>query len=340
MSERIYPFTFEPVFRDYIWGGRNLATIFGRDLPPGVIAESWEISGHPSSPTRMDNGSWRGTLLPQVLDALGTDLVGINSRNMLARGRFPLLVKLLDANRHLSVQVHPDDSYAAIHQGDLGKTEMWYVLHAQPSSELICGLADGVTREAFAAAIANDSLEPLLRRVSIAPGDCIFVPPGTVHALLAGAVVVEIQQNSDATYRVYDWGRLGADGQPRPLHIEDALEVIDFGRTAPCKVEPLIVHRSDGVIRARLIDCPHFAVERIDLAAGSEFEGRCDGSTFEIWGCIEGHCQVRWSGDPVSLGAIRFTLLPAMLGDYTMRAREQSTLLRAYVREPFHRLRQ
>ena len=334
VRSNIHPLTFEPVYRDYIWGGRNLATVFGRKLPPGIVAESWEISAHPIAPTRVDNGAWRGILLPRVLAEMGIDLVGTNSADMLARGRFPLLVKLLDANRNLSVQVHPDDTYASLHQSDdLGKTEMWYVLHARPGSELICGLGQGVTREAFRAAIASNTLEALLHRVSIAPGDSIFVPPGTVHALLAGVVVAEIQRTSDATYRVYDWGRLDADGKPRPLHIERALEVIAFGQAAPGKVEPLIVERGDGLTRARLVDCQQFTVERVDLGAGSQFEGECDGSTFEIWGCIKGKCEIRWSGDPVSLEAIRFALLPAVLGHYAVRAKEASSLLRAFVRK-------
>jgi len=332
MQERIYPLTFESVLQDYVWGGRNLATLFGRELPPGIVAESWEISGHPRSPTSVDNGAWRDTLLPDLLAEMGTDLVGTNSADMLARGRFPLLIKLLDANRNLSVQVHPDDAYALRHQiHDLGKTEMWYVLHAQPGSELICGLSPDATREIFREAIASNSLETQLRRVSIAPGDCIFVGPGTVHALLAGVVVVEIQQTSDATYRVYDWGRLGADGKPRPLHIERALQVIKFGQAAHCKVEPLVVQRGEGIEQARLVECPHFVVERIDLAAGREFEGKEDGSTFEIWGCIKGHSQIRWSGEPVNLQAIRFALLPAALGHYAVRAEEASCLLRAFV---------
>lgn len=332
MQDRIYPLTFEPVFRDYIWGGRRLETLYERALPPGVVAESWEISGHPNAPTSVTDEHWRGKTLPQVMAELGTELVGRRSRKALDRGLFPLLIKLLDANRDLSVQVHPDDEYALAHErGELGKTEMWYVLHARPGAELIYGLACGVTRESFRAALRDNRLETQLHHLPIAPGDSIFIPAGTVHALLAGVVVAEIQQNSDTTYRVYDWGRLGADGLPRPLHVDKALEVTNFAQVEPGLAKPKVLYRAKGITCARLVHCPQFTVERIDLTAGAEYRGHCDGSTFEIWGCIAGSCRVSWAGEPVEVKAIRFVLFPAALGEYSLQAVEAGTLLRAYV---------
>jgi mannose-6-phosphate isomerase len=230
----IYPLTFEPVFRDYIWGGRNLETRFGRALPPGIVAESWDISGHPSSSTRVDHGPMARLTLPEVQAHLGTALVGTRSRWATDRDKFPLLVKLLDANRPLSVQVHPPDAYALEHEnGELGKTEMWYVLYAKPSAQLVYGLSQKTTAEAFRLALQDGTLNEYLHYLSIQQGDAIFVPTGTIHALLEGAVVAEIQQNSDTTYRVYDWGRVGADGKPRPLHIDKALDVINFDMVRP-----------------------------------------------------------------------------------------------------------
>ena len=334
MRDRICPLTFEPVFRDYLWGGRNLETRFGRKLPPGIVAESWDISGHPDSPTRVEEGYWKGRTLPDVLKELGADLVGTRCAETLSRHRFPLLIKLLDANADLSVQVHPDDEYACIHEvGELGKTEMWYVLYASPGCQLIYGLARGVTRESMRSAIENGALETQLYRLPIKSGDCIFIPSGTVHALLAGAVVAEIQQNSDTTYRLYDWGRVGADGKPRPLHVEKALDVIDWDIVEPARVDPLLLSDEGGVRRSLLVDCPQFTVELIELAENAQFIGRCDGATFEIWGCVEGAGEVRWQGEPVSAEAIRFVLLPAVLGEYTVRARKRSTLLRVFVSE-------
>jgi mannose-6-phosphate isomerase len=327
--QMIYPLTFQPVFRDYIWGGRNLETLFGRQLPPGVIAESWEISGHASSPTQVDQGYWRGCPLPHVLDALGVNLVGRRGAAMLSRGRFPLLIKLLDANQDLSVQVHPDDVFAGMHEhGELGKTEMWYVLHARPGAELVYGLKREATPASLRQAIEDHAPERELHRLAVQAGDAIFIPAGTVHALLAGIVVAEIQQNSDTTYRLYDWGRVGADGKPRPLHIDKALRVIDWARAEPPKVEPRSLRTLDGLQQGELVRCAQFVVQRVGLDAGASFHGLCDGTTLEIWGCMDGDVILESSAEPLPMQAIRFALLPAILGPFAIVARQPSVLLR------------
>ncbi len=331
MEKHLCPLTFEPQFRDYLWGGRNLEA-FGRRLPAGIVAESWDISGHPSSPTAVDAGPYQGRLLPDLLDELGLDLVGVRNRTALARRRFPLLVKLLDAHLDLSVQVHPDDAYAQAHEGgELGKTEMWYVLRAEPGARLIYGLRRGVTRERFVQALQAGELEPCLHYLPVQAGDAIFIPAGTVHALLAGLVVAEIQQNSDATYRVYDWNRLGPDGQPRPLHIEKALQVIDFSQVEPGPYVPQPVEEREGLRREVISRCPYFTVEKVSLAPGFAWVGACKGVTFEIWGCMEGECAIAWAGDPVALPAVRFALLPAALGEFAVTAAKPSIALRVYV---------
>ena len=331
MARYLYPLTFEPRFRDYLWGGRNLEA-FGRRLPAGIVAESWDISGHPSSPTPIDAGPYQGRLLTELLDELGLDLVGVHNQRALERGRFPLLVKLLDANQDLSVQVHPDDDYAQKHEGgELGKTEMWYVLRAVPGARLIYGLRRGITRERFVQALQAGTLESCLHYLPVQAGDAIFIPAGTVHALLAGLVVAEIQQNSDTTYRVYDWNRVGPDGQPRPLHIEKALEVIDFSQVEPGPYAPQLVEAREEVQREVISRCQYFTVEKVRLASGVTWAGHCTGETFEIWGCIEGECRITWAGDPVPLSPVRFVLLPAALGQFAVEARSPSTLLRVYV---------
>ncbi|MCU0503207.1 MAG: class I mannose-6-phosphate isomerase [Anaerolineae bacterium] len=332
---RIYPLTFTPVLRDYLWGGRRLATLYGRALPPGAVAESWEISGHPHGSTAADRGFWEGQSLPAILAALGEQLAGARAGWALERQRFPLLVKLLDAQQDLSLQVHPGDEYALVHEhGELGKTEMWYVLHADPGASLILGLKSGTTRAAFEAALAANRVETVLNRVPIAAGQSVDVPTGTVHALLAGTVVAEIQQNSDTTYRVHDWGRVGVDGKPRALHIGKALDVSAFGQPAAGIVQPRPISAAAGVVRRELVRNRYFVVEEMVLSPGRTFRGRCDGSTLEIWGCMAGEVAIGCAGAlPVPLPAIRFALLPASLGAFEIVASAPSVCLRAYLPE-------
>lgn len=332
-NQNVYPLTFTPVFKDYIWGGRNFQTKLGRALPPGIVAESWEISGHPSDPTTVNNGPLSGKTLLEVLELLGLDLVGTRSQAMLQRGKFPLLIKLLDANQPLSVQVHPDDDYAATHEdGELGKTEMWYILEAQPGARLIYGLKPGVTPESFRQSLEAGHLELCLHELPVKPGDAVFIPAGSVHAIMDGILLAEIQQNSDTTYRVYDWNRVGPDGKSRPLHIDKALEVINFTQVEPGPYAPQLVEETGFLKREMITACPYFNVERVIFTeAGAAFTGNTAGQTFEIWGTMSGRCQVEGTGPSLDLPSVQFTLLPAALGGFTIKALEPSVLLRAYV---------
>ncbi|MGW8319254.1 MAG: type I phosphomannose isomerase catalytic subunit [Candidatus Promineifilaceae bacterium] len=326
----LYPLLFEPALKDYVWGGHNLERLFGRRLPPGITAESWEISAHPNGESAVLNGPFAGLTLSQLHRRLGLDLIGRNSQWAQDRGKFPLLIKLLDANKRLSVQVHPTDDYARAHENDeLGKTEMWVVLHAEPGASLILGVKAGTTPEAFRQAVEADNLEPLLHMLQIKAGDFICVPSGSLHAILGGAVLSEIQQNSDVTYRVYDWGR----HEPgRPLHIEKALDVINFDQVEPALPAAYPLPGSDGVSRERLCDNNYFTTERWSMSPGSAFDGRCDGSTFEIWGVIAGEVAATGGAMVVSLPAVTFTLLPASLGEFQITADKPTTLLRIFVR--------
>ena len=214
-------------------------------------------------------------------------LVGEHSAEALEQGRFPLLIKMLDCNRWLSIQVHPDDAYGLAHEGEWGKTEMWVVLHAEPGAELIYGFAHGhdqgkvrgrhrQRRRAQTGCIACRSR----------PGDVIFVPSGAVHALGPGIIVTEIQQNSDTTYRIYDWGR------PRPIHVQQSLDVLDFSLVEPGPVRPKVMLDDEGFKVEQLASCPYFETERLTMPAGNEFFGLCDGDTFEIWAVIEGKATI------------------------------------------------
>ncbi len=322
-----YPLTFTPALKDYLWGGRNLETMFGRQLPPGVIAESWEISAHEDGVSVVANGPYAGLTLPQLHEQMGIDLIGFRSQWAQDRGKFPLLIKLLDAAQVLSVQVHPEDAYALANEGnELGKTEMWVVLHAEPGAAVILGVSEGTTPEKFRQGIEDGDLSPYLHRIPVVKGDVICVPAGSVHAIMAGLIIAEIQQNSNTTYRVYDWNRL-QNGVPRPLHIDKAMDVINFQQVAPGLCQPELVSDENGVRRYRLCHNRYFVTERVEMAAGSYFEGNCDGSTFEIWGVIEGKASV----NQLPLPAVRFTLLPAVLGSFKVAAEVDSLLLRSYV---------
>ena len=323
-----YPLFCKPVLKDYIWGGRNLADL-GRVLPAGKrVAESWEIAAHPDGMSTIENGIYAGQTLQALTDKLGEDLVGTKGAWALSLNRFPLLVKLLDANHSLSVQVHPGDDYAKEHaNGDLGKAEMWVVLRAEPEAAIIYGLSKKTTPEQLREAIESGKLEVNLNRLPVRAGDHVCLPAGTVHALLGGAVVAEVQQNSNTTYRVYDWNRMGADGKPRKLHITDALQVINYDQVEMKLPKPKVTETTEYWTREMLCTNPYFTVERIRMKAGGSLPGLCDGKTLEIWGVISG--KVAIAGE--LMDAVKSVLLPAGLGAFSVEAPVDSVLIRAYL---------
>jgi mannose-6-phosphate isomerase len=322
--KELYPLLFEPVFKDYIWGGRNLEK-FGRILPnSGIVAESWEISSHEDGMTRVKNGKYAGLTLQAVLEDLRELLVGKRNQWALDRGKFPLLVKLLDANQPLSVQVHPNDDYALLHEGnELGKTEMWVVLEAAPDAAIIYGLSKQTDAETLRQALASGQFESFLNKVSIKKGDHICVPTGTLHTILGGAVLAEIQQNSNTTYRVYDWNRLGTDGKPRPLHIDKALDVINYGQVACLLSVPDRILSEDSYDVERLCQNKYFSTYRYQFSDEGHLTGECDGSTLEIWGVVSGSATIAG----YQLQPVNFILLPAGLGKYQIETDKDTSLL-------------
>jgi len=324
----LYPLIFEPVLKNYIWGGDNLKKL-GRELFENEkIAESWEIAAHEDGMTVVKNGPYSGKPLGDLLDLLGEDLVGSNNQWALDRGKFPLLVKLIDANRNLSVQVHPDDDYACEHEGnELGKSEMWVILDAAPDAEIIFGLEEDITKDSFKAAIESGDLGKYLHRVQIKQGDHVCVPSKTLHAILEGALIAEIQQNSNTTYRVYDWNRVGDDGEPRELHVDKALDVINFEQIGHSLPEPEPKKGGDDWSAEGLCQNQYFTTDRYYLEEGAVIEGFCDGTTLEIWGVLSGSIEL--NGEVID--RVRFVLLPASMGKYELKAKQDSILLRTYV---------
>ena len=324
---KLYPLLFEPVLKHYVWGGRNLEKL-GRELPENKpVSESWEIAAHDDGMTIVKNGIYAGKTLEQLLSILGIDLVGYNNQRALEREKFPLLVKLLDANQRLSVQVHPDDDYAQKHEGnELGKAEMWVVLWANPDAEIIFGFSDEITPNTFQQAIVSGAIENYLHHIPVKAGDHICVPPGTLHAILEGILVAEIQQNSNTTYRVYDWNRSNSFDQPRRLHVNNALDVINFQQVNTKLPEPKIISSTSQMKHERLCQNEYFTTDRITLNQGGEYSGECDGSSFEIWGVISGKALIagKWAKK------VQFYLLPAGMGNFSIKADSKCVLLRTY----------
>ncbi len=259
------PFLLSPAGKDYIWGGERLKSLFGKvsDLTP--LAESWECSVHPDGPSRVASGPSAGRLLAEVL----AENPAVLGTSFSARGGLHILVKLIDAERDLSVQVHPDDGFAFREEGgQQGKTEMWYVLEAEPGASLVFGLNRAARADELRAALADGTFESLLRRIPVHPGDLFYIPSGTIHAIGGGILLVEVQQNSNLTYRMYDYGRLGKDGRPRPLHIDKALAVADLSAAQPPRQPLRVLRFRPGFAEEELCTCAYFQVWRCRLDAG------------------------------------------------------------------------
>lgn len=330
----MYPLRFKPLFRRYIWGGRRLADVLGKPIGDETAAESWEVVDHQDDQSVVSYGELAGSTLSQLLSQHGTDLVGeqllgrINSSELPShlQNRFPLLLKFLDANRHLSVQVHPDDQYGAtLSPPDLGKTEAWYVMHADPGARIFAGLKDGVTAESFRAAIEAGETESLLHSFEPAKGDCVFIRAGTMHAIGEGLLIAEIQQASNTTFRVYDWGRVGTDGNPRPLHIEQAIKATNFARGPVQSEQPKPADR-DGW--NTIVACEKFVMNRGTISEPQSIGG--DGK-FRILAVTSGEMTVEGDPSGAAMSLSDTMLLPACLGPATLTPNGEAEVLEIFV---------
>jgi mannose-6-phosphate isomerase len=303
----LYPLKFHPIYKDYLWGGRRLAE-FGRTLPEGPVAESWELSAHPDGVSVIANGPLAGMAFPQYLKEIGEAAIG-SELPLYYATEFPLLIKLIDAREQLSVQVHPDDEYARKNECGCGKCELWHVLQAEPGAEIVHGLQPGVNRDMLAAALQKGELDTCLRKLSVKAGDNIFIPAGTVHALGGGILLAEVQQSSNLTYRLYDYDRVDAKGEKRPLHIEQALEVIDY--------------------EGKCASVPPFTVEETELTEEMALE--TGGDRFTVCLFLAGTGEIVYSGGRLPVQALETVFIPAGLKPYTIRGRLK--YLKIYCRE-------
>ncbi len=314
-----YPLILKPIFKEKPWGGRRLETLLGKNLPPDVpIGESWELTIRPGEKSIIANGPLAGKT---VFEACA--LYGISP---FEDGRFPLLVKFIDAQDTLSVQVHPDDRYVSLHEDtpDSGKNEMWHILHADSGSSIILGLKEGVTREAIRKALDDKSLEDCLNKVQVTEGDTFFIPAGTVHAIGRGIVLAEIQQNSDITYRLYDWDRVDGKGNPRELHIEKALDVINFSSTDTKKIEEIITYEGENK-KTVLVNCPYFVSELLEI---SEEAVQTVPDNFSILSILDGRLTIEFEREKVTVVKGDTVFLPAGPSDYTLSPDIPSKILK------------
>ena len=308
------PILLQPVYKEYIWGGDRLIHEFHRRLNPGIYAEAWEIADHPDGRTRILNGPDAGATLSEAIARRGPDLLG--------RGRadasFPLLVKIIDARETLSVQVHPDDDTAARFGGE-AKSEMWYVLSATPDAHIYSGFKPGIGPADFEKARAAGTIPALLQRFPARPGMVFNTPGGRVHAIGAGCLLLEVQQDANTTYRLYDWDRLDKSGKPRSLHVKQALQVINWNLTgspvAPILSEEL---RPGGYAARLLLDDPHFHVEEWTISAACQVAH--DSRSFLILFPVNGDVRIKTPGQPAMILQHGTTcLLPAILDSFTLQ---------------------
>lgn len=319
----LYPLQFRPHFKQYLWGGRRLGDVLGKPIGDGPhFAESWEVVDHGEDQSVVANGPLSGRTLHSVVSENGLQLFGDSA----PRIQFPLLLKFLDAQQNLSLQVHPDDVYgAAMDPPDLGKTEAWVVMHAEPDSIIYAGLKRGFDRHAFARELSRGTGHLCAHKIHPQAGDCIFIPAGVVHAIGAGLLIAEIQQASNTTFRLFDWNRVGDDGQPRPLHLEQGLDVTDY-QIGP--IEPQRPTPTDRAHVERLVECDKFVLDRWTVAGSPETEFTFPADNrFHIVTVLAGTAELNHVHVDQRLQRGRTLLLPAIREPLTLKLSDSAILL-------------
>ena len=318
----MYPLLLKPPVKDYLWGGNRLKTEFGYETDKEIAAEAWVLSCHKDGSGIVTNGEFAGKTLPEVLELWGDDAIGKKAAEF---PYFPLLIKLIDAKQKLSVQVHPDNEYALQNEGEFGKTEMWYVVDCDPGAELVYGFCKDIPKEEFENRIKDNTLPAVCNSVPVHKGDVFFIDAGTLHAIGEGILIAEVQQNSNSTYRVSDYGRLGADGKPRPLHIEKALDVTK-------RVKPTVPYGQVGEITKigkntirELASCDLFTAKILNL------KDKITLSTTESFSSVlvlSGESTVCWENEKLNIKKGDSLFIPA---GFNVELSGEAEILYSYV---------
>ena len=322
-----FPLHFEPNLHTTIWGGRKLQPYKGLEPTDEPIGESWEVSAVPTSVSIVSNGIWKGRNLNSLIKEFPNEILG-EAVNEKYQGRLPLLVKFIDAERDLSIQVHPNDEMALREHGKMGKSEMWYVIDANADSHLYLGFNRNITLEEYYRRIKDGTITEVLADHKVNPGDVFYIPAGCVHAICGGIMVAEVQQSSDVTYRIFDYNRPGLDGKPRELHTELAAKALNF------HVGDYYIHydRNDNCA-VKLIDSPVFRVSMMDLTKPIH-RNMLNYDSFVISMCMDGDCVIceRRTGDETILKKGSSVLIPASIADYDIiPVNGKSRLLEIYI---------
>jgi mannose-6-phosphate isomerase len=320
------PIRIEPIFSPRLWGSRSLAPLFpDKSHLAEPLGEAW-LTG---IDCRISTGPFAGKTLGTGWQEMPLHWRG---RRLASCAGFPILVKFMFPRDKLSIQVHPDDAYAARHEQDAGgrgKTEMWHAVSSEPGANLLLGLKPGTDKKKFLEAMKDNTLEDIFQSHIVSAGDTFFVAPGTPHTIGPGMILCEVQEYSDLTYRIYDYGRVDDKGKPRELHIEKALEVMKFGAPAPSKVIPLQLPGQSGVTKTLLSACPYFATERWELRAAAQTQSTIE--NFEIFVMLEGTGSIHWRGAPLAYHRGQCWFIPAELGEFSIQPEHRTAVIRTYV---------
>ena len=314
------PIFLEPAFKDYLWGGTRIKFSLNKQTPYEKTAESWEVSTNPDGKSVIKNGMYKGETLADLFDYMDMrkDIFGTKTANM---EKFPILVKFIDAESNLSVQVHPNDYYARKYENSEGKTEMWYIMDAGENAQIICGLKENVTTKQFEEAVNTDTVEPLLNYVDVKPGDVIYIPSGTIHAILGNTLICEIQQNSNLTYRVYDWNRVGKDGKPRELHKQKAIDVVD------CSLKPQIKNTDSTAPNTNIISSEYFKTDKMNINGSVNCASNVE--TFYVMNVVKGFGKLIVNNNEYEIKYGDSFIIPATLGEFELQGTME--LLKSYL---------
>jgi len=322
----LYPLKFNPILKPIIWGGSEIRSFKNIEPKQNGIGESWEISGVRNNVSVVSNGELIGKTLEEVLENKKETLVGKKVYEKFGN-TFPLLIKFIDARENLSIQVHPDDELAKKRHNSLGKTEMWYVVNAEPNAFLYAGFEKNITPDEYAKTVENNTFIDTLKKYDVKTGDAFFLPAGTVHAIGAGCFIAEIQQTSDIAYRIYDYNRKDAQGNPRELHTELAKDAIDYNVHNSYKID----YASFKNQPAELVACPYFTTNLLDMNAEIT-RNYANLDSFVIYVCLEGDCVIKDNkGNAVPLRQGESMLIPADTLSITITVNEKTKLLETYI---------